>query len=61
LLRRREGTKSIRSRKARVEIDLETLIWTRGERRLLSMLESPLSARARVFVRSADQSEAKQA
>jgi DNA-directed RNA polymerase subunit RPC12/RpoP len=39
---RREGTKSIRECKARVEIDLETLIWTRGESFPISMLESRL-------------------
>jgi hypothetical protein len=36
----REGMKSIRECKARVEIDLETLIWTRGERFPILMLES---------------------
>jgi hypothetical protein len=39
---RREGTKSIRECKARVEVDLETLIWTRGEKFPISMLESRL-------------------
>jgi hypothetical protein len=34
--------KSIRECKARVEIDLETLIWTRGEKFPISMRESRL-------------------
>lgn len=39
---RREGTKSIRECKARIRLDLETLIWTRGRAFPVSMLESRL-------------------
>jgi len=39
---RREGTKSIRDCKARIELDLDTLIWTRGAVFPVSMLEERL-------------------
>jgi hypothetical protein len=39
---RREGMKSIRECKASIALDLETLIWTRGEKFPISMLESRL-------------------
>ena len=39
---RREGTKSIRECKARIELDLDTLIWTRGAVFPVSMLEGRL-------------------
>jgi DNA-directed RNA polymerase subunit RPC12/RpoP len=39
---RREGLKSIRECKARVDLDLETLVWTRGAAFPVSMLEGRL-------------------
>ena len=39
---RREGTKSIRECKARIELDLDTLIWTHGAMFPVSILEERL-------------------